>query len=87
MAVEQEVTVKHAAGLHARPAALFVSAAKGFTARIEVGARGIWVDAKSIMGVLRLGVRQGETVVLRADGEDAAAAVAALTAVLDGDGA
>jgi phosphotransferase system HPr (HPr) family protein len=64
--------------LHARPAAEFVRAAMQFSARIviSVGARD--ADAKSLLSVLALGAKGGTPLRLRADGDDAFAAVAAL---------
>ena len=64
--------------LHARPAAEFVRAAMQFSARIvsSVGARD--ADAKSLLSVLALGAKGGTALRLRADGDDAFAAVAAL---------
>ena len=83
--MEVEVRVTHPSGLHARPAARFVEEAKRFAAdiRLCVGERA--VDAKSILGVLSLGIRQGTVVRLRATGPDAAAALDALTPLVATD--
>jgi phosphotransferase system HPr (HPr) family protein len=64
--------------LHARPAADFVRTAMRFDAAIVVGAGDRDVDAKSLLSVLALGAKPGTTLRLRADGEDADGAVAAL---------
>jgi phosphoenolpyruvate-protein phosphotransferase/dihydroxyacetone kinase phosphotransfer subunit len=65
-------------GLHARPASLFVQTAGRFQARIQVLGRGREADATSIIGVLSLGVQQGDTIIIRASGTDANTAIAAL---------
>jgi phosphocarrier protein HPr len=70
--------------LHARPAAQFVKAAMGFSSRVSVGAGEREVDAKSLLSVLSLGAKGGTTLRLRAEGDDASAAVAALTACVAG---
>jgi phosphotransferase system HPr (HPr) family protein len=77
-----ELTIHNRSGLHARPAATFVKAAAGFRSSITVrnaSRNGTVVDAKSILGVLTLGVSSGHHIVLTIDGEDEDAAVAALT--------
>jgi phosphotransferase system HPr (HPr) family protein len=64
--------------LHARPAANFVRTAMRFSANVSVAAGERDVDAKSLLSVLALGARRGTIIRLRAEGEDAAAAVATL---------
>jgi phosphotransferase system HPr (HPr) family protein len=64
--------------LHARPAAHFVRTALGFRSRIEVSAGERDADAKSLLSVLALGAKAGTLLRLRADGEDAPLALAAL---------
>lgn len=79
--VTAEVVITHAVGLHARPSVKLTKLAKSFAARIEVrnaGSDGPPIDAKSIVKVMALKVREGETLAFRADGPDAEAAVAAL---------
>lgn len=77
-----EVTIHHEAGLHARPAALFVKAASRFKSTITVQAGEKKVNAKSIIQVLGLGARQGTTISISAEGDDEAEAVAALTSLV-----
>lgn len=86
-----ELTVPNPIGLHARPASLFVQTAARFAAHITVqnlSQRRPAVDAKALMQVAGLGnARQGERIRIAARGADAAAAVAALSAlVLSGFG-
>ncbi|MBA2354166.1 MAG: HPr family phosphocarrier protein [Luteitalea sp.] len=80
--VTREVTVVNALGLHARAAARFVRLASqyGSTIRVSRGPREL--DGKSILGLLLLGAALGSTITIRADGEDAVAAVDALAALV-----
>ncbi|GAB6877054.1 HPr family phosphocarrier protein [Thermaerobacter litoralis] len=80
---EITVTLNHPTGLHARPAALFVQTASRFRSQIEVQANGKTVNAKSMMAILSLGARQGTALTLRAEGEDAEAALAALKELVE----
>ncbi|GAA2380241.1 HPr family phosphocarrier protein [Nonomuraea africana] len=69
---ERKVTVEAEVGLHARPAATFVQAAAKASIDVTVAKPGGEpVNAKSILMVMGLDVRQGETVVIRAEGEGA----------------
>jgi phosphotransferase system HPr (HPr) family protein len=76
-----EVTVQHKVGLHARPASQFVKLANKYPCTISVrnaSMDGKAVNAKSILSVLTLGVQQGHTVEIEADGERAGDALDAL---------
>ncbi|HET9109352.1 MAG TPA: HPr family phosphocarrier protein [Ktedonobacterales bacterium] len=79
-----DVTLQDPAGLHARPAALFVKAASRFSSTITVRAGDKRANAKSIVDVLKLGARQGTVVTISAEGADEAEAVAALSALASG---
>ena len=74
-------------GLHARPAVKLTKLAKAFTAQIEIsaGEPPRWVNAKSPNAVMKMKVRHGETLHFRADGDDAASAVAQLVALIESD--
>jgi phosphocarrier protein HPr len=76
--VEQTYTLVNQIGLHARPASMFVQTAARFQAAIQVSCAGRTADAKSILQVLQLGAERGAVLQIRAEGEDAAAAVSAL---------
>jgi phosphotransferase system HPr (HPr) family protein len=76
---ESAVALPTTVDLHARPAAVFVRTAMGFAADIRVGVNGRDADAKSLLSVLALGAKGGARLRLRADGDDAAPAVEALT--------
>jgi phosphocarrier protein HPr len=69
---ERKVTVQAEVGLHARPAATFVQTAAKAPIDVSIAKLGGQpVSAKSILAVLALDVRQGETVVITAEGEGA----------------
>src|SRR2546429_575892 len=74
-----QLTLANPTGLHARPASLFVQAAARYQANILAAGRGKETDATSIFGVLSLGMRQGDTITIRASGKDAQAAIEALS--------
>lgn len=75
---ERKVTVQNKTGLHARPAALFVQKANQFKSTIHIVKGSKEINAKSIMGVMSLGVSQGTEILIKAEGEDAQQAVDAL---------
>jgi phosphotransferase system HPr (HPr) family protein len=75
------ITIDHPAGLHARPAAQFVKTAARFPCKISVrklNSEKPPANAKSPLSVLTLGVNQGDTVEIIAEGDEARAAVQAL---------
>ena len=74
----KDVLVQNQVGLHARPATFFIQKANEFKSSIWVEKEERRVNAKSLLGVLSLGVAPGDTVLLSADGEDEDAAVAGL---------
>jgi phosphotransferase system HPr (HPr) family protein len=73
------VTLPADVDLHARPAADFVRTAMGFAAEVQVAAGDREVNAKSLLSVLALGAKGGTELRLTASGEDAAAAIGALS--------
>ena len=77
--VEQSIAVKNPTGLHARPAALFIQTASKFKSDITITKGDREVDARSMLGILTLTARQGDIITLKANGDDAQEAVAALT--------
>ncbi len=81
--VERPVQIQNKHGLHARPAAEMVKAASRFQCDVTITRDDMEVNGKSIMGVMMLAAECGATIVLRADGPDADAAVAALEALVD----
>lgn len=79
----QEVTVNNEVGLHARPATYFIQKANEFKSDIWVEKEERRVNAKSLLGVLSLGIVKGTTITLIADGPDAKEAVEALAQLVD----
>jgi phosphocarrier protein len=80
----REVTIRNRLGLHARAAARFVHTANRFRARVTASRNGRTMDGKSILGILLLAASQGSVLELTAEGEDEEAAVAALSALVEG---
>ena len=76
--VRREVDVTAPAGLHARPAADFAATAARFGSDIRVRTGDREADAKSVLLLLTLDVRQGDRVLVTAEGDDAEEAVEAL---------
>ena len=81
---EIQVALPATVALHARPAANFVKTAMRFRSRVTVAVNGKLADAKSILAVLALGATAGTVLRLNADGEDAPAALDALSACVAG---
>ena len=71
----KEVDVQNQVGLHARPATFFIQKANEYKASIWVEKDERRVNAKSLLGVLSLGIVGGTTIKIIADGNDEAAAV------------
>jgi len=80
--VEREATVMPEAGLHARPASLFVKTAKQFSSSIIVVKDGREANAKSPMKLMTLGAKKGDGILIRAEGEDEEEAVDALVKLI-----
>ncbi|SMB99678.1 phosphocarrier protein [Thermanaeromonas toyohensis ToBE] len=76
--VERQVIVTNEAGLHARPAALFVKTAQTFKSKVVIKHGEREADAKSILGVMGLGITKGTPIIIWAEGEDEREAVEAL---------
>jgi phosphocarrier protein HPr len=81
--VEKQVLVQNERGLHARAATQFVQLAAKFPCEVTIAKDTTEVNGKSIMGVLMLVATKGTTLTLRAKGEKAAEAIAALAALVD----
>ncbi|GAA0805536.1 HPr family phosphocarrier protein [Faecalicatena orotica] len=65
-------------GIHARPAGLLVKQAAGYKSDIKIGKNEKMADAKRIFGVMGLGVKTGEEIVMTAEGEDEDTAITEL---------
>ena len=83
--ISQSVTIQNSVGLHARPATFFVQKAYSFKCSIWVEKDDCRVNAKSLLGILSLGITRGTKITLIADGEDEAVAVEGLAELVDRD--
>ena len=81
----KEVTVENQVGLHARPATFFIQKANEYKSSIWVEKEERRVNAKSLLGVLSLGIVKGTTINIIADGADEDAAIATLAELIDSD--
>jgi phosphocarrier protein len=70
--------VQNETGLHARPAAMLMRLAEKFQSQIQLEKNGRNCNAKSIMGILSMGVGKGDELVITADGPDATQAIQAI---------
>jgi len=68
----------HPVVIHARPAGLLVKLAKQYTSAITIEKNGKTCDMRKLMAVMGMGIRQGETITVTAEGEDEAAAIEAV---------
>ena len=86
---ETKVIINNKVGLHARPASLFVQTATKFASEIQVSCQDSETNeireanAKSILGILTLGVYQGMELTIRADGEDEETALQSLVELVE----
>lgn len=71
----KEITIQLPSGLEARPVALLVQVASRYESEIHLESEGRTVNAKSIMGMMTLGLASGEKVVVTANGKDEAEAI------------
>ena len=69
-------------GIHARPAGIFVKEAAAFPCKVTIAKGDKEVDAKRIFGVMGLGVKCGEEITIRTDGEQEEEAIAKLSSFL-----
>ena len=81
--ISRSVTIKNSIGLHARPATFFIQKANSYKASIWVEKEDCRVNAKSLLGVLSLGIAKGMTVKLSADGQDEEAAIDGLVSLIN----
>ena len=81
----KEIIIENKIGLYAKPATLFVQAAAKFRSDILVSKEEKHANAKSLLGVLSLGICRGNRITLTASGVDEEAAVEALSSLLSSD--
>ncbi|GGB48835.1 phosphocarrier protein HPr [Fictibacillus barbaricus] len=83
---EKTFKVTSESGIHARPATTLVNQAGQFSSDITLEYNGKSVNLKSIMGVMSLGIQQGSSIVIKAEGSDAEEALSALENVMKKEG-
>ena len=81
--ISRSMTVNNNYGLHARPATFFIQKANSYKSSIWVDKDERRVNAKSLLGVLSLGIEKGMEITLIADGEDESAALDGLAALIE----
>ena len=79
----RDVVITNASGLHARPATFFIQKANSYKCTILVEKDDRKVNAKSLLGVLSLGIAQGMTITLIADGQDEETALNGLVSLIN----
>lgn len=77
--VETSVIISNRTGLHARAARLLIQTAAQFRSRIELQCGGKTANARSMVNILKLGASSGDTLRIRAEGDDAEEALNALS--------
>jgi phosphocarrier protein len=83
--ISRGVTIQNSVGLHARPATFFVQKANSYKSSIWVEKEDCRVNAKSLLGVLSLGISKGTAITLIADGADENDAVEGLVVLIDSE--
>lgn len=73
--ISRDVTIKNNVGLHARPATFFIQKANSYASSIWIQKDDRRISAKSLLGVLSMGITGGMTITLIADGPDEAEAL------------
>ena len=81
--ISRDVTITNNVGLHARPATFFIQKANSYRSSIWVEREDRRVNAKSLLGVLSMGIVQGTTITLIADGADEEEALEGLAVLVN----
>ncbi|PYI52669.1 HPr family phosphocarrier protein [Paenibacillus flagellatus] len=81
--ISKQIELRNEGGLHARPATFFAETAAKFEAAVTVTFKEKQVDGKRVIGLMRLGAKQGDVVTVTADGADEAAAMDSLESFLN----
>ena len=81
----EEVVVQNQVGLHARPATFFIQKANEYKSSVWIEKDEKRVNAKSLLGVLSLGVTKGTNITIIADGVDEEKAVGELVSLISSD--
>ena len=78
MTKEFQYVIQDPVGLHARPAGLLVKQAAGFQSKVTIESGGKSADARKLIMLMSLGIKQGMEVTCKVEGEDEDAALEAL---------
>ena len=81
--ISRNVTIKNSLGLHARPATFFIQKANSYKCSLWVEKEDCRGNAKSLLGVLSLGIAKDTEITIIADGQDEAEAVAGLAELVE----
>ena len=82
--IQQDIKIINQLGLHTRPAALLAQTAANFACDIQLSKDGVNVNAKSIMGVMSLGLLNGDSITIETNGEDEVGALEEIEKFLAG---
>ncbi len=82
--IQKAIQIKLETGLEARPVAMLVQVASQFDSSVYINVDDRKVNAKSIMGMMSLGLASGEQINVTADGKDEAAAIEGIEKFLSG---
>ena len=83
--ISRDIVISNTSGLHARPATFFIQKANSYRSSIWIEKDDRKVNAKSLLGVLSLGIVKGNTITIIADGADDNEAVKTLVNVIESD--
>lgn len=81
--IAQSITIQNASGLHARPAANFITNAKQFKSDIRIRKGDRLINGKSIVAILSAGITVNSQITLEVSGEDETEALASLIAAIE----
>jgi phosphocarrier protein len=81
--IQREVTITNSSGLHARPATFFIQKANTYRSGVWVVKDDRKVSAKSLLGVLSIGIAKGMTITIVADGDDEEVALKGLVELIE----
>ena len=81
--MEKKFKILNEEGMHARPAGAFVKVASGFKSSVNITANGMTKNGKSIMGIMSLGLQKDSEIIVTTTGEDEAALMESLEALIN----
>lgn len=81
--IQETLIIKNKVGLHARPASQFVKIAERYKSNVRLCKDGIWVNGKSILGILTLAAEYGSEIILEVSGPDEQIAMDELKGILE----